>query len=126
MARKELNRACKAKKRALETESEALVRKEQNRARTAKKRDLKLQDEMLQQNKTAMAREKVIENAISTFLSKAKVGPEFVCTCCHRMMYKQTVIPYNKHKYTKAGDEVLASVFAAKHSYISSDGKLAL
>ena len=43
--------------------------------------------------------------------------------CCHRMMYKQTVVPYNKSKYVKASDEILERVFCAEQNYISSDGK---
>ena len=64
-----------------------------------------------------------MEKCIADFQSKVKQGPEFVCTCCHRMMYKQTVVPYTRTKYTKASDELLERVFSAEHNYISSDGK---
>ena len=50
------------------------------------------------------------------------MGPDFVCTVCHRMMYKQNVA-CNKSKYTKASDELLQQVFCASYSYTSSDGK---
>ena len=43
--------------------------------------------------------------------------------CCNRMMYKQTVVTYNKAKYTKASNELLEQVFCNEHSYISTDGK---
>ena len=39
------------------------------------------------------------------------------------MMYKQTVVPYTKSKYTKASNELLEDVFSAEQSYVSSDGK---
>ena len=64
-----------------------------------------------------------MEKCIADFQFKIKQGPEFVCTCCHRMMYKQTVIPYARSKYTKASSELLEQVFSAEHNYLSSDGK---
>ena len=71
---------------------------------------------------TAMAKKRAstvtVENAIAAFRSKVKLGPEFVCMCCHRMMYKQTVIPYTRGKYTKASHELLEQVFCAKHNHI--------
>lgn len=47
------------------------------------------------------------------------MGPDFVCTVCHRMMYKQNVIPANKCKYTKANYELLERVFCTERSYTS-------
>lgn len=96
-----------AKKRALQTESEALQRQRNNRIVMAKKR----------------ASTVSVDNAIATFLSKVKLGPECVCVCCHRIMYRQNVVPCNKRKYTKASNELLEQVFCAEHSYISTDGK---
>ena len=85
-----------------------LARLEQVRAHTAKKRAFPVS----------------IDNAIATFRSKARMGPDFVCTSCHRMMYKQNVVPCNKLKYTKTSNEILEQVFCPEYSYISSDGKL--
>lgn len=50
------------------------------------------------------------------------MGADYVCTCCHRMMYKQNVVPYKKSKYTKASNELLDQVLCAEHNYISNDG----
>jgi len=90
---------------ALETPVETLHRQEQNRTSMAKKR----------------ASVVLIGNCIANFQSKVKVGPEFVCTCCH--MYKQTVLPCGRGKYTKASRELLERVFSAEHIYISLDCK---
>ena len=79
-----------AKKRALQSPSESSNRGEQNRAKIANKRALNVSS----------------DDAIASFQSKAKMGADFVCTCCHRMMYKQNVTPYNKSKYTKASNEL--------------------
>ena len=60
---------------------------------------------------------------ISAFHSDIKSGPDFVCTCCYRMMYRKSVVQYDKSKYTKASPDVLQKVFSADLSYISKDGK---
>ena len=88
------------KKRSLESPTETIHRQEQNRTRMAKKRSTNIS----------------VDDAIATFLLKAKMGPDYVCTCCHCMMYKQNVVVCNKSKYTK---ELLEQVF-----YISNDGNL--
>ena len=64
-----------------------------------------------------------VECAVSAFHSEVKLGPDYVCTCCHRMMYRKSVIPCNKAKYTKAGADAVQKVFSADLSYISFDGK---
>ena len=63
-----------------------------------------------------------IEHAISAFNCEIRNGPDFVCTCCHRMMYKKTVVPCNKDKYTKASNAILLKVLSADLKYISNDG----
>ena len=44
-----------------------------------------------------------------------------MCTCCHRIMYRESVILCNK--YTKASPDLLNTVFSANKSCISGDGK---
>ena len=80
------DRARMAKNRASESMVEMVERKEQNRTRVASKRSLVVP----------------LEKSITNFESKIKQGPEFVCTCCHRLMYKQSVVAYGRTKYTKA------------------------
>ena len=99
--RQEQNRACMAKKRASETMVEMVQRQEQDQACKAKKRASETRVEMVQrqeQNRARIAKKRALvvpmEKCIADFHSKIKQGPEFVCTCCHRMMYKQTVVPY--------------------------------
>ena len=98
-----------AKLRALENPDETQCRQEQNRAHMTMKRGTTVS----------------VDNAISTFLLKAKMGPDYVCTCCHRMMYKQNVVSCSKSKYVaKASNELLEQVFSAELSYLSNDGNL--
>ena len=58
-----------------------------------------------QSNKAAMAgkrkRSVSVEHAILSFHHDIKNGPDFVCTCCHRMMYRKSVVPCNLVKYSK-------------------------
>ena len=39
------------------------------------------------------------EDAINAFKKSKKEFPEFVCTCCHRMMFKKSVTTFNINKY---------------------------
>ena len=71
----------------------------------------------------ARTRTVLIESAIAAFHSEVKLGPEFVCTCCHRMMYRKSVVACNKVKYTKTSTDVLRKVFSPDYSYISFGGK---
>ena len=50
-----------------------------------------------------------------------KVGPEYVCTSCHRMMYKHSVVFFKPAKYTKVTPELLLKI--DEHSYVSFDNK---
>ena len=64
-----------------------------------------------------------VEEAITAFYSQTRAGPDFVCASCHCMMYRKTVVPYNKGKYNKVSPDLLHSVFSANLSHSSSDGK---
>ena len=79
MSRQEQNHTFMAEKRALESPSETVSRQEQTRSYMAMKISVNIP----------------VEN---TFLSKAQSGPDFVCTCCHRIVYKQNGVPCNKIK----------------------------
>ena len=47
-----------------------------------------------------------------------------LCTFCHRLMYKQTVLPFNRQKYVKATNTVLDTVFSDDNMYASFDNTL--
>ena len=55
-------------------------------------------------------------------MAKVKIGPDYVCTSCPRMLYKHTVVTFKRTKYSKAGSELLGKI--AEHAYVSKiDGK---
>ncbi len=42
-----------------------------------------------------------IQEAAENFKMKCHELPEYVCTCCHRLLWKQSVLPFNIEKYDK-------------------------
>ena len=40
-----------------------------------------------------------------SFQSDMKNGSDFVSTCCHRLMYKSSVVTCNPAKYSKCGSD---------------------
>ena len=107
MCRQECDRVHITKKRALESFEDYFQRKQSNKITMTNRRSKALS----------------VECAISAFHAEVKLGPEFVCACCHRMMYRKIVILCNRGNYTKANTEILQEVFSPKLGYISSDGK---
>lgn len=121
------------KKRALETEKQSEQRRAEDRISKARLKDSEnkhKQDEHTMQNTNDMANKRHLESNISvplqpvidSFIAKAKHGSDYVCTSCHRLMYRQTVVPLNVHKYTKTNHAILADVFDADNLYTSFDG----
>uniref|UniRef100_A0A1X7VYG0 DUF6570 domain-containing protein n=1 Tax=Amphimedon queenslandica TaxID=400682 RepID=A0A1X7VYG0_AMPQE len=48
------------------------------------------------------------------------MGPDFVCTVCHRMMYSPNVVSFDRKKYSKGTPEMLQNTF--RHQYECPDG----
>ena len=83
------NASCHAHKRALETPEYSEQRKMADRVTAANKRCRRRSDIVS------------LQHVIDSFIAKTKQGPDYVCTSCHRLMYKQNVVPVNVHKYSK-------------------------
>ena len=49
-----------------------------------------------------------IEEISQLFMSATREGPDYICTCCHRLMYRKTVIEFNISKYPKAPEEFVS------------------
>ena len=119
LERLEQKRTHVASMRASEIQEQTLERLEQNRMRITSMRASETSDVKLhkrRKNKEAMVNARIrtvlIESAIAAFHSEVKLGPEFVCTCCHRMMYRKSIVACNKVKYTKTSTDVLHKVFS--------------
>ena len=129
LQRKERDRMHKASMRESETCEQTLQRKEQDRMHKASMRASETPDEVLcrkHSNQEAMANKRKsnvsVEHAILSFHRAIKNGPDFVCTCCHRMMYRKSGVPCNLAKYSKCSNDLLKNVFSSDHRYSSNDG----
>ena len=99
-----------ASMRASEAGEQTLHRQEQNKKHMASMRAAKKTSDVS------------VQQAVMSFHSDIKNGPDFVCTCCHRLMYSKSVVPCNLAKYSKCSSNLLKSVFRDDLKYISTDG----
>ncbi len=52
-----------------------------------------------------------IQEAAENFHRKCSELPEYICTCCHRLLWKQSVLPFRIEKYDTSND-VITRCFA--------------
>ena len=114
--------------RKLETAQQIALRRKVQRANTER-----YTRSLTQQQKTALKEKKRVRMAQSRkdindisevtnlFLENIKVGPDFVCCCCHRIMYRQNVQQYYNGKYPKLSKEQFRTVLEP-YIYTSIDG----
>ena len=110
LQRQQHDREYKASVRAAESSEQTLHRQQQNKEHVASVRAAK------------KANDVSIEQAIVSFHSDIKDGPDLVCTCCHRLMYRKSVVPCNPAKYSKCGHDLLDCVFSADLRYVCDTG----
>ena len=89
------------------------------RKREVQPEDVRQQDAVMKRRRRAALDSdpsKATLKAVSdTFTSAVKQGPDFVCTCCHRLMYHQSVQGFHWDKYTKLPKPTSAKVFDPKY-----------
>ena len=81
------------RKRELETEEASEKRRELESTVKKQRRN--------RQNSSAQS----IEEISQLFMSATKEGPDYICTCCHRLMYRKTVLEFKISKYPKGPQE---------------------
>ena len=64
-----------------------------------------------------------IQQVTETFQEKVKYGPVHVCTSCHRLMYRESVVKYEEKKYEKLSQKQIGPALQ-KYLYKSTDGKI--
>ena len=64
-----------------------------------------------------------IQQVTETFQEKVKYGPVHVCTSCHRLMYRESVVKYEEKKYEKLSHKQIGPALQ-KYLYKSTDGKI--
>ena len=87
--RLEKDRKYKASLRASETSEQTVHRLEKDRKHKPSTRAAK------------KASDVSVQQAIMSFRPDIKNGLDFVCTCCHRLMYGKSVVQCNTANYTK-------------------------
>ncbi|VDI58300.1 Hypothetical predicted protein [Mytilus galloprovincialis] len=54
---------------------------------------------------------------IHTFQQSIKTGPTFICTVCHRLMYKECVTMFNENNYKACDEDLLKKCNTGKTNY---------
>ncbi len=127
--RKAKDKHSKSKTRIVETEAESTLRKAKDKHSKSRKRARETCEDNVDRkakNKCSMAtmraRIKPIDAVIDKFMAKVRIGPEYVCTSCHRMLYRHSVVPFKPSKYTKDESELIDKL--SQHECVSNiDGK---
>ena len=126
--RKFSDKMSKASKRNLETLEQTVIRRKVQRVITAKNKKSQTQQEkakLKEKERERLAQSRNAADDVSEitrlFQKKVQSGPDFVCTCCHRIMYRQTVKLYDKGKYPKLSEEEYRTLLEP-YIYTSIDG----
>ena len=109
--RQQQNKEHMASVRAAESSEQTLHRQQQNKEHMASVKAAESSEQTLHRQQhdreykasvraAKKANDVSIEQAIVSFHSDIKNGPDFVCTCCHRLMYRKSVVPCNTAKYS--------------------------
>ena len=64
-----------------------------------------------------------IQQVTEMFQEKVKCGPVHVCTSCHRLMYRESVVKYEEKKYEKLSHTQIVQALN-KFLYKSTDGNI--
>ena len=115
-------------KRKTESPELTAKRTQMQKQRTTANRELETSEQTAKRRKVEKARINQSRSSCDLtkitrlFEEKIKFGPDFVCICCHRMMYKQNVRPYHTDKFPKLPKEQHVAILEA-FMYTSTDGR---
>ena len=76
------------------------------------------------QQRVRRASSQGIEDASRSFAAAVREGPDYVCTCCHRLMYRKTVLEFKATKYSKLSENFIQIVFPREVIYTSAQQKV--
>ena len=76
------------------------------------------------QRRVSKASTQSIEDVSYSFAAAVKDGPDYVCTCCHCLMYQTTIIDFRPTKYTKLPEELSHQLFPPSLLYTSAQQKV--
>ena len=110
--RKESNRQYKASLKQAETDKQTADRRENNRqckktSRTQETPEQTKQRQQIDKIKTSQTRlvkklkVETIDDAMNNFKAECKKQPIYICTSCHRLLWRKGVQKFSMHKYDK-------------------------
>ena len=119
----------KAAKRRSESLQDAEERRQKDAMSKKRKRDLEIEEarkKRRQQESTAKKQPRIkqhvaiqsIEEISQLFISAVKDGPDYICACCHRLMYRKTVLEFKISKHTKVPEEFAVCISAKNKAWI--------
>ena len=71
---------------------------------------------------TKKLKSETVEDAMNNFKDEYHKQPVYICTSCHRLLWRKGVNEFKIHKYDKIRVEVRNAVLADKHHISSTDG----
>ena len=131
--RRKCDRHYKASARQTETYEETACRREHNRQckNTSRAQETpqqtKKHQEMAKMNisQTRLAKKtkvETIDDAMNNFKSEVKKQPVYICTSCHRLLWRKGVQKFSIDKYNKVRPEIIQLVLDDKYRLSSIDG----
>ena len=108
--RQEYNKQCKKTSRAHETPEQTEQRQQMNRTKTSQTRRAK------------KLKVETIDNAMTNFKAECKKQPVYICTSCHRLLWRKGVQTFSIDKYNKIKPEIIQLVLHEKYRMSSIDG----
>ena len=131
--RRKCDRHYKASARQTETYEETACRREHNRQckNTSRAQETSQQtkkhQEMAKMNisQTRLAKKtkvETIDDAMNNFKSEVKKQPVYICTSCHRLLWRKGVQKFSVDKYNKVRPEIIQLVLDDKYRLSSIDG----
>ena len=131
--RKLCDKIQKQRKRANETMEETTERRLSDKKRkqtrraneTLEQSQHRKKADKTQRYKTRLSKKlksPTIEDAMNNFKSECKKQPVYICTVCHRLLWKKGVNHFNMKNYNSVDSEVINFVLAEKYRKYSADG----
>ena len=112
------------KSRRLETVKEKMAENRASETPETKSRRLQtVKQKMANKRHTATLHVPSIQQVTEMFQEKVKHGPVHVCTSCHRLMYRESVVKYEEKKYEKLSHTQIGQALQ-KFLYKSTDGNI--
>ena len=133
--RRQADRAYKASLRQAETYNETAYRQEYNRQcnKTSRAQETPVkttQRQHMDKTKTSQTRlakklkVETIDEAMSNFKKECKKQPVYICTSCHRLLWRKGVQKFSIDKYSKIRKEIIQLVLNEKYRISSIDGSI--